>query len=159
MQMTVRRYAIKQAVRHPRRAMKLGLLAARTRHRAGIVIEPARRVATDKRVRAETRRAQDHAMRARRRAAKIGMTRALSDKRVARSMRRASEHASKAASLVVKPKPSHRVRNTVLVVVGAGTASAAAMTGWRMRSTNGNGDGADEPMAAEGTDAEVAAAE
>ena len=99
-------------------------------------------------------------MRARRRAAKIGMARALTDKRVARSMRRASEHASRAASLTVNPKPSHRLRNTVLVMVGAGTASAAAVTGWRMRSSsNGNGAGPDEMAAVETTDAEVAASE
>jgi len=158
MQTTIQRYALRQAVRHPRRAMKLGLLAHKTRRNIRVVTDPARRVATDKRVRAETRRAQEHAMRARRRAAKIGMARALSDRRVARSMRRASEHASKAANLAVNPKPSHRVRNAVLVVVGAGTASAAAVTGWKMRSgANGNGAGPDEPIAAEATDAEVAA--
>src|SRR5262249_20909010 len=153
---TVRRYALKQAVRHPRRAMKIGLLAAKTRRNIRVVTDPARRAATDKRVRAETRRAQEHAMRARRRAAKIGMARALSDRRVARSMRRASEHASKAANLAVNPKPSHKVRNAVLVVVGAGTASAAAVTSWRMRSgSNGNGSVPEHSPVAEGTDAEV----
>jgi hypothetical protein len=82
------------AARHPRRAMKLGMVAGRNPRRTVRVIElsrraadmkePVQRAATDPRVRKEARKASENATRAARRAQQVGFARALNDRRVAR---------------------------------------------------------------------------
>ena len=79
---------------------------------------PFRQV-SDRRVRRELRRATLHAALAARRARDIGAARATGDRRVTRGFQRSSLHAVRALSFSINPPPSHRVRNTVLIVTGA----------------------------------------
>jgi hypothetical protein len=95
---------------------------------------PFRRV-SDRRVRRELRRATIHAALAARRARDIGATRATGDRRVTRGFQRSTLHAARALSFSINPPPSHRVRNTVLIVTGAATTVVAVvairMKPWR----------------------------
>ena len=53
--------------------------------------------------------------------------RRVSDRRVRRELRRAAFHAARALSFSISPPPSHRVRNTVLIVTGAATTVVAVV--------------------------------
>jgi hypothetical protein len=145
------------ARRHPRRALRVGLLGStlflrHTKHgrlTARLVL-PAKRVATDPKVHAETRRAMADAVRAVRRAQRVGAAKALTDRRVARNARHATRHASRAAHRAVQP-PRHRVRNTTIAAVGAGVVAGAAYGGRRtysMRSQDEVVPAADDTTAA-----------
>ncbi len=133
-------YSVRYARRHPRRALRIGVLGstllarrirvAEARQQALKVAEPARRAATDLRVHSETRRARGNAVRAAHRVQRIGVTRALTDKQVARNLRRATHHASRAANLAVNPS-RHRIRKTSIVVLGTGALAGAAYAGRR----------------------------
>jgi hypothetical protein len=121
--------------RHPRRAVGMGLItvsalrsinAADARRRAQHLAQPARRAVSDHKVHAETRRARTDALHAAHRVQRIGVASALTDKRVARKLRNATHHASRAASLSISSPRRHRVRNTTIVVVAAGTLAGAA---------------------------------
>jgi hypothetical protein len=87
---------------------------------------PFQRV-SDRRVRRELRRATFHAALAARRARNIGAARATGDRRVTRGFQRSSLHAVRALSFSINPPPSHRVRNTVLIVTGAATTVVAVV--------------------------------
>jgi len=139
------------AARHPRRAMKLGMVAGRNPRRTMRVIdygrraadmkEPVQRAATDPRVRKEARKASENATRAARRAQQIGLAQALNDRKVARYSRKASEHATKAANLATNP-PKNRLRKVTVIVLGTGAVAGAAYAGWRRTGgSNGNGSG------------------
>ena len=87
---------------------------------------PFQRV-SDRRVRRELRRATFHAGLAARRARNVGAARATGDRRVTRGFQRSTLHAARALSFSINPPPSHRVRNTVLIVTGAATAVVAVI--------------------------------
>jgi hypothetical protein len=87
---------------------------------------PFQRV-SDRRVRRELRRAAIHAALAARRARSIGASKATGDRRVTRGFQRSTLHAVRAVSLSINPPPSHRVRNTVLIVTGAATTVVAVI--------------------------------
>jgi hypothetical protein len=87
---------------------------------------PFRRV-SDRRVRRELRRAALHAALATRRARNIGPSRAKRDRRVTRGIQQSTRHAARALSFSISPPPSHRVRNTVLIVTGAATTVVAVV--------------------------------
>jgi hypothetical protein len=95
---------------------------------------PFQRV-SDRRVRRELRRAALHAALATRRARSIGASKATGDRRVTRGLQRSTLHAVRAVSFSINPPPSHRVRNTVLIVTGAATTVVAViairMKPWR----------------------------
>jgi hypothetical protein len=121
--------------RHPRRAVGMGLMtvsalrsitAADARRRAQHLTEPAMRAVSDRKVHSETRRARADALHAAHRVQRIGVASALTDKRVARKLRHATHHASRAASLSIGSARRHRVRNTTIAVVAAGTLAGAA---------------------------------
>ena len=90
------------------------------------VSRPFRRV-SDRRVRRELRRATFHAALAARRARSIGPSRAKGDRRVTRGIQQSTRHAARALSFSISPPPSHRVRNTVLIVTGAATTVVAVV--------------------------------
>jgi hypothetical protein len=96
------------------------------RRRPQHLTESARRAVSDHKVHAETRRARADALHAAHRVQRIGLASALTDKRVARKLRHATHHASRAASLSISSPRRHRVRNTSIVVVAAGTLAGAA---------------------------------
>jgi hypothetical protein len=133
--------AARFALRHPGDALRLGIVAnsdaprhlriAAAQHEARRLAAPARRAATDPRVRAEARRATRSVSRATRRAHRIGVANALTDRCVAHNLRRASRHAVRAADLAINP-PRRRLRTTALVMLGAGTMIAAAFGSRRM---------------------------
>ena len=85
------------------------------------------RQVSDRRVRGELRRAAFHAALAARRARSIGASRATGDRRVTRGFQRSTLHAARALSFSINPPPSHRVRNTVLIVTGAATTVVAVI--------------------------------
>jgi hypothetical protein len=87
---------------------------------------PFRRV-SDRRVRRELRRAAFHAALAARRARSVGPSRAKGDRRVTRGIQQSTRHAARALSFSISPPPSHRVRNTVLIVTGAATTVVAVV--------------------------------
>ena len=87
---------------------------------------PFRQV-SDRRVRGELRRAAFHAALAARRARSIGASRATGDRRVTQGFQRSTLHAARALSFSINPPPSHRVRNTVLIVTGAATTVVAVI--------------------------------
>jgi hypothetical protein len=82
---------------------------------------------SDRRVRRELRRAAFHAALAARRARNIGPSRASGDRRVTRGIQQSTRHAARALSFSISPPPSHRVRNTVLIVTGAATTVVAVV--------------------------------
>jgi hypothetical protein len=130
--------------REPGRAARLDLLfgsarrmttrAARAKRNAIQLTEPLKRAATDPKVHAETRRARADALRAARRARRVGATNALSDKHVSRGLRHATRHASRAAHLAVHPRRRHAVRTTTATLLGTGMLAAAAYGGWKTHS-------------------------
>jgi hypothetical protein len=87
---------------------------------------PFQRV-SDRRVRRELRRAALHAALATRRARSIGTSKATGDRRVTRGFQRSTLHAARALSFSISPPPSHRTRNTVLIVTGAATTVVAVI--------------------------------
>lgn len=87
---------------------------------------PFRRV-SDRRVRRELRRAAFHAALAARRARSVGPSRAKGDRRVTRGIQQSTRHAARALSFSISPPPSHRMRNTVLIVTGAATTVMAVV--------------------------------
>ena len=127
------------------------------RRRAQHLAEPARRAVSDHKVHAETRRARADALHAARRVQRIGLASALTDKRVARKLRHATHHASRAASLSISSPRRHRVRNTSIAVVAAGTLAGAAYA-VRTKTMMAPTDTADAPMGNDqnATDAEAA---
>lgn len=82
--------------------------------------DAARRIASDRKVHAETQRAIISAVLAARRARRIGMSRAASDRRVSRHIRHATKHASRAATLVVHPPRRGRFKKVATVIVVSG---------------------------------------
>ena len=138
----VARYRLRALVRHPRRAVRLGLLASslfvtvrlgEVRGSAASVIDSVKDAATHSDVHAERRRAARHTSRSVRRAKRLGVHRSLTDRRVARDLRRASLHASRAVSLAVRPPPRRR-RKAAIVVAGTGAMTAFAYG--RLRSSS-----------------------
>ena len=129
------------------------------RRRAQHLAEPARRAVSDHKVHAETRRARADALHAAHRVRRIGVASALTDKRVARKLRHATHHASRAASLSISSPRRHRVRNTSIVVVAAGTLAGAAYA-VRTKTMMAPTGTADAPMGSDqnATDAEAAVA-
>ena len=113
---------------------------------------------SDHKVHAETRRARADALHAARRVQRIGVASALTDKRVARKLRHATHHASRAASLSISSPRRHRVRNTSIAVVAAGTLAGAAYA-VRTKTMMAPTGTADAPMGSDqnATDAAVAA--
>jgi hypothetical protein len=81
----------------------------------------------DRRVRRELRRAAFHAAMAARRARSIGASKATGDRRVTRGFQQSTRHAARALSFSINPPPSHRVRNTVLIITGAATTVVAVV--------------------------------
>jgi hypothetical protein len=59
-----------------------------------------------------------------RRARSIGASKATGDRRVTRGFQQSTRHAARALSFSINPPPSHRVRNTVLIITGAATTVA-----------------------------------
>lgn len=145
MQTRLTEYAVRSAVRHPRRAVKIGLLTttvlryrqkARSRGRYLVVVaEPVRRAATDRRVHRESRRAGADAASAFRRVGEVGLVEAMNDRRVARKLSRATHHASKAVVFSVAPPPQHRKRNAALVALGVGGITAGVLAARRSPSS------------------------
>jgi hypothetical protein len=133
-------HGIWMASRHPKRAMRMGMLAGRhpvrtvkiieLTRQANRVKEPVKRAATDRRVRKEARRASENATLAARRVQQIGFANALNDRKVARYSKRATDHATKAANLATNP-PKNRMRKVTVVVLGTGALAGAAYGGWR----------------------------
>ena len=119
---------------------------------------PARRGVSDHKLRAETRRSRADALNAAHRVQRIGVASALTDKRVARKLRHATHHASRAASLSISSPRRHRVRNTSIAVVAAGTLAGAAYA-VRTKTMMAPTGTADAPMGSDqnATDAAVAA--
>ncbi len=97
-----------------------------TRYTKLVSTRPFRKV-SDRRVRRELRRAAFHAALAARRARNIGPSRASGDRRVTRGIQQSTRHAARALSFSISPPPSHRVRNTVLIVTGAATTVVAVV--------------------------------
>jgi|SRR3954454_9775772 hypothetical protein len=91
-----------------------------------VTTRPFRRV-SDRRVRRELRRAAFHAALAARRARSVGPSRAKGDRRVTRGIQQSTRHAARALSFSINPPPSHRVRNTVLIVTGAASTVVAVV--------------------------------
>jgi hypothetical protein len=114
---------------------------------------PFKRV-SDRRVRRELRRAAFHAALAARRAQSVGPARASGDRRVTRGFQRSTRHAARALSFSISP-PSHRMRNTVLIVTGAAT-TVVAVVAIRSKPWQSSDDAA---PATESTAAEANAAE
>ena len=136
----IARYRLRALIRHPRRAVRLVLLASslfatvrvgEARAWAGSLQTTARRAVSDADVRAEAGRARTHASRSARRAQRLGVQRALTDQRVARDLRHVALHASRATSLAVRPRRSHRIRTAAIVVGGTGVI-AGIVWGKRM---------------------------
>jgi hypothetical protein len=137
MQTRLTQYAMRSAVRHPRRAIRIGLFTsavlrstrkARGRGRYLVVMtEPVKRAATDRRVHRESRRAGADAASAFRRVGQVGVVEAMSDRRVARKLGRATHHASRAVVYSVSPPPQHRKRNAALVALGVGGVTAGVL--------------------------------
>ena len=98
MQTELTQYAMRSAVRHPRRAVRIGLfttaIVRSTRKARGsgrylvVMAEPVKRAATDRRVHRESRRAGADAASAFRRVGEVGVLEAMSDRRVARKLGR-----------------------------------------------------------------------
>ena len=140
MQKDITRYATRMAVRHPRRAIKLGLfttavLRSSRKARDGrylvVVTEPVKRAATDRRVHRESRRAGRDAVSAFRRASELGIVDAMGDRRVARKLNKASQHATRAVVYSVTPQTQHRKRNAALVALGVGGVAAGVIAARR----------------------------
>ena len=128
------------------------------RRRPQHLAESARRAVSDHKVHSETRRARADALHAAHRVQRIGLASALTDKRVARKLRHATHHASRAASLSISSPRRHRVRNTSIVVVAAGTLAGAAYA-VRTKTMMAPTGAADAPMGDQNaTDAEAAVA-
>ncbi len=157
--------------RHPRRTVGMGLItvsalrsinAADARRRAQDLAQPARRAVSDRKVHTESRRARADALHAAKRVRRIGVASALTDKRVARKLRHATHHASRAASLSIGSPPRHRVRNTTIAVVAAGTLAGAAYAARPKIAAMGSGT-ADAPIGSDpnatDTESTVAAAQ
>ncbi len=165
MQKDLTRYATRMAVRHPRRAVRLGLFTtavvrstrkARGRGRYLVVVaQPVKRAATDRRVHRESRRAGADAAAAFRRVGEVGVVEAMNDRRVARKLSRATHHASKAVVFSVTPPAQHRKRNAALVALGVGGITAGVLAKRRAPSSAfPTPDGADAPEVSDYPDGE-----
>jgi hypothetical protein len=117
------------------------VVAVATRHGRRITA-PIGRAASSPKVHGETRQAAASASRAVRRAHRVGLAQALSDRRVTRELRRTTRHASRAASLTLRPEPSHRRRNTALLAAGA-LLSGAVYAGYRTTTSSRGEDAQD----------------
>lgn len=166
MQKDITRYATRMAVRHPRRAVRLGLFTtavvrstrkARGRGRYLVVVaQPVKRAATDRRVHRESRRAGADAAAAFRRVGEVGVVEAMNDRRVARKLSRATHHASKAVVFSVTPPAQHRKRNAALVALGVGGITAGVLAKRRAPSSAfPTPDGADVPEVSDYPDGEA----
>ena len=166
MQTRLTKYAVRSAVRHPRRAVKVGLLTTAvlrsTRKARGqgrylvVVAEPMRRAATDRRVHRESRRAGADAAAAFRRVGEVGLVEAMNDRRVARKLSRATHHASKAVVFSVSPPAVHRKRNAALVALGVGGITAGVIAARRSPSSQvPTPDAPDVPAVSDYPDAEA----
>ena len=130
--------AIRSASRHRRRTAQIGLLTttvlSRGAHARGHyrgLADPVRRAATDRRVHRQSRRAAADVAGAVRRAGRVGIADAMTDRRVATGLRKAGRHASRALALTISPPPSHKKRNTAIVALGIGGATAGAIVAKR----------------------------
>jgi hypothetical protein len=128
--------------RHPRRALMILLFALRHQKRLRAVnratqrasdsADAARRVASDRRVRKETRAAVTALAVASARARKVGVTKASGDKQLAGHLRRASRHASTAVTMAERAsRKPRRMRKTVTLVLWTGAVGGAAYVGWK----------------------------
>lgn len=130
--------------RHPRKAVWAGRLAVRnwkttlfvvqTTRRVSRVGPQASRVAHDRGIRREAKRATAEASNAVRRARAIGLARVMEDKRFARNVRRAGTHAGKATHRAIHPPNEHRLRNSSMAILGAGIAAGGAVYGWSRKT-------------------------
>jgi hypothetical protein len=128
---------------HPRRALRMSLIAApratkmrgATRGRRMVtLIDPIRRAATEPKIRKEVRKAAADVSSAFARAQRVGVTDAIGDRRVARKLRLAALHTSRATRHSID-HPHHRARNATIVILGTGAAlTGAAYGGWKMSS-------------------------
>jgi len=98
-----------------------------TTHRYRRLVEPVKRVATDRQVHRQSRRAAADVAGAIRRAGRVGIADAMTDRRVACGLRRAGRHASRALVLTIAPPPSHKKRNAAIVALGVGGITAGAI--------------------------------
>jgi hypothetical protein len=131
------RFGTKQAVRHPRLAMRLSAMALRYRGAIATASNMSRegsRVAANPKIRAETRLALLSLVRARTRAQKIGLEAASSDRRVTAELSRATRHAGKALKIARRSRRRHRAVRKTTVVVGAGALGGATYLGWKRRA-------------------------
>jgi uncharacterized membrane protein YebE (DUF533 family) len=115
------------ALRHRRKLRA----ANRATQRASRSAATARRVATDKRLRKETRLALSALVLASKRGRKVGLTNAPRDKRVAGQVRRAGRHASRAIAIADGTSRKRRTRKTATLAIGAGALGGAAYAGWK----------------------------
>ena len=141
MQRQLINYGSRYAVRHPVRAVRMGLFASALmkstkaasagRERVSGAADPLRRATGDRRVRRESRRARTNAAAALRRTERIGVINALDDRRVARRVRRARRHGAKAVALSLHPPRRHRLRNAIVFTAGAGAVAAGVVAARR----------------------------
>ena len=129
--------------RHPRKALAVALFAFRHQRklravnsasqRASQSAAAARRVATNRKVRKETRLALSAMTLASERALKVGLVGAPRDRQIASHLRHARHHASKAIAIAERVSRRRRgVRKTATITIGAGALGGAAYAGWRM---------------------------
>lgn len=136
------RHGLWMAGNHPRRALRMSLIAApratkmrgATRGRRMVtLIDPIKRAATEPKVRKEVRKAAADVSSAFARAQRVGVTDAVGDRRVASKLRLAALHTSRAARHSID-HPHHRARNATIVILGTGALTGAAYGGWKMTS-------------------------
>jgi hypothetical protein len=139
--MTVRR-GLRIAGNHPRRALRMSLIAAplATKMRGAThgrrmvtLVDPVRRAATEPKIHKEVRKAAADVSSAFARAQRVGVADAFGDRRVARKLRLAAVHTSRAARHSID-HPHHRARNATIAILGTGALTGAAYGGWKMTS-------------------------
>jgi hypothetical protein len=117
------------ALRHQKKLRAVN----RVTQRASESADAARRVASNRKVRKETRSAVAALTLAGERARQVGLIKASSDKKLAGHLRRASGHASRAVTMAERASHKPRqVRKAATITIGAGALSAAAYAAWRM---------------------------
>jgi hypothetical protein len=130
------------AARHPKRTLKVSVLAIRRRRAILMVVNGTRaaakagstvkQAAGDRKVKSETSAAVSSLMLAGKRARRVGVANAPADKQVAAQLHRAGRHASKALIAARRPRHRHPVLRTTTIVTGAGAVGGAAYAGWKV---------------------------
>ena len=138
------RIGTREAVRHPRVALRLSgsalkyrgaiIAAARAAERASGYGEVIRDAAASPRVRAEAQLALASLAVAGRRAQELGVADAALDNRVAGQLRQARRHAARAMALAGRARRRRRLLRRAAVVAGAGAVGGAAYAGWKLRA-------------------------